>query len=168
MTKSIKFILTISTLIFIGSTIGMFYSEKLYNPIFWFISANSIVISLALTQIKRTNSNRLLGGYLIVFILFYCWINFEPNWGFESIFYFDMEHLNYLSRTTLTLLLIGFGVIQLFTGGLFERLQTKRIFWASMFLLIFFLITEIPMYNVHGDFGGNPHGHNYLKGFHFH
>jgi hypothetical protein len=168
MTKIVKIILAISISILIVSTIGLFSSDKLYSPIFWFISANTIGISLAFIHIKRANSNRLFGGYLIAFVLFYSWINYQSNWGLESIFHFDIEHLNYFSRTILTLLLFGFGASQLIAGGQFEQLRTKKIFWTSIISLTFFLITEISMYDVHGDFGGNPHGHSYLKGFHLH
>jgi len=168
MTKTVKYVLTAATLVLIGSTVGLFSSENLYSPISWFISANTLVISLALIHIKRTNSNRIFGGYLVALIMFYTWINSEPHLGIEYILYFGTEHFNQLSRTILTLLLFGFGAIQLFSGGRFVVLQTKKVFWASMILLSFFLVTEIPMYNIHGDFGGNPHGHNYINGFHFH
>lgn len=152
----------------IASTIELFFGDKLYSPIIWFITLNALVVGVVLMHLKRTNSARIFGMYLVVVIIAYNWINFKSHWGFESVFYTVIQSLGYILRAMLTLLLVGYGVVQLISGGKFEYLQRKKTFRVALILIAVFLLTEIPMFGIHGDFGGNSHGHNYLRGMHFH
>jgi hypothetical protein len=168
MNKVIKYIIWISGILLVTATIGMFNMDKLYSPIVFFISLNALLFGLAWVNLRKMNSNRLIGFYLILTVIIYDLINYEPIWGFESIFLIDFEHWACTVRTFLTLVIFAIGIYYLIKGGekeiTFKRTDLKILLALILCLLIF----EVPIYNLHGDFGGSPHGHNLIDGFHFH
>ena len=168
MNKLTKYTIEISGILLITGLIGVFNREKLYSPIIFFIAINTILIWLVFLHIQKRNCNWLLGLYLIGVVLIYDLINYEPAWGFESIFMIDSEYWTFTLRTILTIALLILGVYQIIKGEK-RKLSIKRIdIQITLLLILGLLIIEAPVYNIHGDFGGNPHGHSLINGFHFH
>lgn len=127
-----------------------------------------MLYGLAWFHLRKTNSNRLFGLYLILTVMIYDLINYNPIWGFESIFLIGFEYWAFTIRTFLTLIIFAIGIYHLIKGGdkeiTFKRTDLK----ISLALILGLLVIETPIYNIHGDFGGSPHGHNLIDGFHFH
>lgn len=168
MYKAIKYIIWISGILLVSATVGMFNMDKLYSPIIFFVSLNAMLFGLVWFHLRKRNSNRLMGFYLILTVMIYDLINYEPTWGFESIFLIDFEHWGFTFRTLLTLIIFAIGIYHLIKGGDKEITLKRTDLKISLALVLGLLIIEAPLYNIHGDFGGNPHGHSLIDGFHFH
>jgi len=168
MNKPTKYTLWISGIALAVATVGRFNMDKLYSPIVFFVSLNTILLGLAWVHLKKRNSNTLLGGYILALGLIYDLVHYEPALGLEPLFRVDFEHWTLIFRTILTITIYAIGIFYLLKGGDGEMTLKRTGLKISLTLMLCLLIIEAPVYNIHGDFGGNLHGHNLIDGFHFH
>lgn len=104
----------------------------------------------------------------MIYILIYSWINFEPHEGISSVITLTTERIDYSIRTLTILFLIGFSIYLMFKKQTLKSVMKTKLFRVALVLLGVYLVTEIPIYDYHGDFGGHGHGHSYWYGIHMH
>ncbi len=147
-----------------GSVIGLFFFDKLYSPVGLFIGVGILFVVIANSNINKTNSARVFGGYMLAVTLVFAWNNYEPNWGIESVVFLDLEYPFFVFRTISTIFLFGVSFYYLMINRKFSRIRKTYIFRVVIVILGVCLLLELPLYDIHGDIGGNSHGHSFWKG----
>lgn len=165
----LKYELIISGLLTLLPFVASFFIfDKLYIPTLEFAGLNGLFIGVAVLHASRTQSSKVLGGYFLIYMLVYSWINFEPHEGITSIITLTAERIDYSIRTLTILFLIVFSIYLMFTKQTLKSIIKIKSFRVALVLLGVYLITEMPIYGYHGDFGGHGHGHSYWYGIHMH
>ncbi len=92
------------------------------------------------------------------------WRNYEPNWGIESIVFLDLEYPSFFFRTISMAFLFGVSFYCLMGNRKFSGIPKTYIFKAAIVVLGVYILSELPIFDAHGDIAGNSHGHSFWKG----
>ena len=168
MKQSKKIFLVVGTVLILSSTQALFSVEKLFSPIAFFVGVNMLLITIALAHIERKNSAKLFSAYLGMFLLAYVIIVYISTGDIKLLFFTYERSIAITLRSIIYLYLIGIVVFGAFWQGNFLQLKGKIAFKIAVFLLASFLLIECPIYDIHGDLGGNSHGHPLWKSLHLH
>ena len=168
MKRPTRILLVAECVLILGSSVSLFLTEKLFSPIAFFVGVNTLLITIALAHIKRKNSTKLFSAYLGMFLLAYMIVDYLSAGEVKLLFFTYERSLAVILRSIIYLYLIGFVVFGVLWQGNFLQLKGKIPFIIAAILLACFLLIELPIYDIHGDFGGHSHGHPMWKGFHFH
>lgn len=163
-----KIFIIVGTLIILVSTLGLFSIDKLFSPIAWFVGVNTVFITIASAHVGRKNSTKLFGAYLGVFLLAYAIVDYVSAGEVKLLIFTYDRSLAITLRSVIYYYLTGFAVFGLFYQGDFLTFKRKIAFKLAVILLVVFFLIQLPIYDIHGDFGGHSHGHPLWKGFHFH
>lgn len=168
MKRPTRILLVAGCVLILGSSVSLFLTEKLFSPIAFLVGVNTLLITIALAHIKRKNSTKFFSGYLGMFLLAYMIVGYLSAGEVKLLFFTYERSLAVILRSIIYLYLIGFVVFGMLWPGNFLQLKGKIAFKIAVILLACFLLIELPVYDIHGDFGGHSHGHPLSEGFHFH
>jgi hypothetical protein len=168
MKQSKRIFLVVGSVLILSSTQALFSIEKLFSPIAFFVGVNTVLITIALAHIERKNSAKLFSAYLGLFLLAYMILDYLSNGEVKLLFFTYERPLAIILRSIIYLYLVGFVAFGVIWQGNFLQLKGKIAFKIAVILLACFLLIELPIYDIHGDFGGHSHGHPLWEGFHFH
>lgn len=168
MKRLTRILLVIGSVLILSSTVALCSIEKLFSPMAWFVGVNTLVITGAFTHIERRNSARLFSAYLIMFLLAYALTGYSSAGEIKLVTFAFQRSVAIALRSIICFYLIGFAVFGAFYQSDFAKLKSKTAFKVAVILLAIFLLIELPVYNIHPDFGGNSHGHPLWKSYHFH
>ena len=160
--------LVLGSVFSLSSTQALFSDEKLFSPIAFFVGVNTLLITIALAHMERKNSTKLFSAYLGMFLLACVIIDYISAGDVKLLFFTYERSLAITLRSIIYLYLIGFVIFGVLWQGNFLQLKGRIAFKIAVILLACFLLIELPVYDIHGDFGGYNHGHPLWEGFHFH
>lgn len=177
-TMSQKTILLGGIFMAIGIVLGLIVDEVLISQILVVLGIEIIIFELVRKYIFKKSSIKILG----VSILFFSILNILRH----STFFFIISRLKefyensivfnqYLFRESIWLIasiwILGKG-IQLIKNEKekeFKEYVKSQEFKIITALIIIILFLEIPIFGIHGGFGGGLHGHGFWdKGLHMH
>lgn len=172
-------IISIGGLLVIGGVgLGYILDELLYSQILAVLGIEIVIIELIRNYIFKKRSLRILGIIILIFSI----LNFfRHKFFFEIISRFSELYDNSLEWNLLLLrefLWLILSVWILIQGinllakndkiGFGEYSQSIKFKILIIGILILFAL-EVPVFGIHGDFGGSLHGHSFWDGgTHFH
>lgn len=131
----------------------------------------------AVTHIKYSKNKSLLISYLITFLI----INIGRHYTDFYLILNIKEYLNFMIHprstiylTGLTIWLVGaigtsILIVKMIRKNIsYQNIIAEKIFKIIIGYIILILLMELPLYNWHGDFFGQSHGHSFWYSFHFH
>ncbi len=153
-----------------GSTFKLHYRypNKLMMALGVFAAVNILTLTLIFLHLKRSNSVRLFGIYLIAFVFL---LEIANGDDYDLIRY-ALEHeyypFKFFFQIFSLLVPVLLGIIHLIKGGRLFPISKNKLVLAGILFLALYLFAEAPLHGIHGDLGGNQHGHSYWSGGHLH
>ncbi len=135
-----------------------------YKKLTVFVLFHALTIGLIVFHLKKANSLRIYGMYLVAITLIYGYVNYTDN---GLLFYvLTGGGINFKSIWLILLLttLLSIGIYGLAKGGRLFPVSANRIIVVSLLLLLAYLVTELPVYHRYSY----DHGHSFWRGGHLH
>lgn len=139
----------------------------IYGSVALFIGFYYLLIGTIITHLKRSNSVRIFGIYVLLLVTSFCLQNYNVGGGLESFLLIDFNHLDYTLRTICLPFLIIVGFYYLLNDGELLNIGKSNLFRLTTAILILGLLLELPIFGFHAGWG-NGHCHSYWDMNHFH
>ena len=165
-----KFRLILSVTLFAIGIISLYFTElRLISEIAIVVGLQVFIFSIAFHFVFRKKSINLLGVSLIAFSnLYLCihYIFFIFILRFQELYDYDPYLIGWITGQLIVVIIAmliffhGCWLIKNYDSKKFNIYIRSNIYRTIIGLILILLILELPIFGIHGDFGGIVHGHS--------